>query len=773
MSSSDTFSKRLDIATRSVDLTTTLVKSPAVDVVGLIAHASHQGATELIEWLARERLSKDAFITTMKLGQNFAAPNLRGEDMLERLNITASRLYGLRLVIPGALGRKIFQDETLRWVGTTEAILLRYHDTDHVVKGLVQLFVGRMLPRSDPKHMVVAARTVPVIRKLVESIHLHTTNMGEGVSPLPAVLEALSKHFLSEWIFADALATIQELSDLDVLILMEYPIIDLLDWIYHHWTGRLLVSVANSVILDEHLGHDPQALHCLRILIQTDCIRNTDCNHRSHAGHFEIGRSSDDTFNATTPLYRGETDPRIPGNEGLYRSNLYSFRNSFAELDCSLSIKEENAARRNAQEICRSILALHVQPGTYPLTLDIDKSSTRKFQWWLKKTPTFLQSNLSENTMTRPLYTGVLQQEDEDMEKDFNTADYGSDQLVEWYPEIGSVMKLARERCECGCKRENFEETIKNPLDSGCLMALMFAEIMLVLGHAMAEAAGASDISHLRGVQSSTHLIEAVGALLGQIASEGQIRWNIWFKLAACAITGLPCNEKEVMDYDGTTFSEYLCCVAGSMTVAPLWFDFDSEIQLESSWGVRVLSGRVNGVEAEHALIQGQATMYGRDKRAPTQATVKEGVDSADVDVKCGIFPADGLTYRLMMIITTNNAMCALNPTDVYHAAMLAVRPTCSHEIATAMTIYPWSLDTIIQCWTRHGDLAGEWPHVALIGDSVLKQNIVLGFARSRCVMQNRQCCFSCLVKEAKERNLVGIWCGSQNGRPQKKIRFR
>ncbi|RYP19397.1 hypothetical protein DL765_003370 [Monosporascus sp. GIB2] len=496
--------------------------------------------------------------------------------------------------------------------------------------------------------------------------------MGEGVSPLPAALEALSKHFLNESIFADAVSAIQRFSDQDVLILMKYPIIDLLDWIYHHWTGRLLVSVANSVILDEHLEHDTQAHHCLRILIETDCTSDTDCNHRSHAGHFEIGRSSDDTFNVTTPSYKGETDPRITGNEGVYRSKLYSFRNPFTELDCSLSIKEENAARRNAQEICRSILALPVRPGTYPLSLDIDKSSARKFQWWLKKTPTVLQLNLSENTTTRPLYTGVPQQEDEDMEEDFDTTDYGSDQLVEWYPEIGSVMKLARERCECGCKKENFEETIRNPLDGGCLMALMFAEIMLVLGHAMAEAAGASDISHLHGVQSSTHLIEAVGALLGQIASEGQIRWNTWFKLAACAITGLPCNEKEVMDYAGTTFSEYLCCVAGSMTVAPLWFDFDSEIQLESSWGVRVLSGSVNGVEAEHALIQGQATMYGRDKTMPTPATVEDGVDSAEVEVKCGIFPADGSTYRLMMVVTTNNAMSALNPTDVYHAAMLA-----------------------------------------------------------------------------------------------------
>jgi hypothetical protein len=496
MSSSDTFPKRLDIAARSVDLTTALIKSRAIDVVGLVAHASHQGATELIEWLARERLSKDAFITAMRLGQDFAAPNLKGEDILVRLNVTASKLYGLSLIIPGALGRKIFQDESLRWVGTTEAVLLRYHDASHVVDSLVDLFVGRMFPRSDPKHMVVAARTVPVIRKLVESIHLHTTNMGEGVSPLPDVLKALSKHFLSNWVFADAVSAIQRLSDQDVLIVMKYPIIDLLDWIYHHWAGQLLVSVANTVILDEHLKHETQVPHCLRILIQTDCKSNTDCNHHSHAGRFKIERSSDVTFNISTPSYKGETDPSITGNEGLYRSKLYSFRNPFAELNCSLSIKEENAARRNAQEICRSISSLPVRPGTYPLSLDIDKSSARKFQWWIKKTPTILQLNLSESTMTRLLYTGVPQQEDDDdMEKDYDTTDYKSDQLVEWYPEIESAMRLARERCECGCKTENFEETIKRPFDTGCLIALMFAETMLVLGHALAEAAGASDVS--------------------------------------------------------------------------------------------------------------------------------------------------------------------------------------------------------------------------------------------------------------------------------------
>jgi hypothetical protein len=109
------------------------------------------------------------------------------------------------------------------------------------------------------------------------------------------------------------------------------------------------------------------------------------------------------------------------------------------------------------------------------------------------------------------------------------------------------------------------------------------------------------------------------------------------------------------------------------MTVAPLWFDFDSEIQLESSWGIQVLLGSISGIEAEYALIQGQATMYSNDKRAPTPATIKGGVDSAEVKVQCGVFPADGSTYHLIMIVNTNSTMCALDPLDVYHAAILAV----------------------------------------------------------------------------------------------------
>src|SRR5436305_12214260 len=118
--------QRLGLAARGIDLTSTVLKSSNLDLVSLVAHGSTKAADEVVKWLSRERISEEAFVYSMSMGQNLAQPKTNGLKVLDRLERTSSRLYGLRLIMPGALGRTVMYDEQLRWIGTTEAVILKY-----------------------------------------------------------------------------------------------------------------------------------------------------------------------------------------------------------------------------------------------------------------------------------------------------------------------------------------------------------------------------------------------------------------------------------------------------------------------------------------------------------------------------------------------------------------------------------------------------------------------------------------------------------------------
>ncbi|OCL11913.1 hypothetical protein AOQ84DRAFT_313088 [Glonium stellatum] len=252
--SQDPITPRLDLATRTIDLTSTVIRGSHLDLVSLVAESSTKAANETIRWLARERISEKAFVYAMQLGRNIAQPNANGLSVLEKLEQTSSRLYGLDLIMPGALGRTILYDERLRWIGTTEAVILKYHPPAYTVEALCDLFASTNLKENDPRIPAVKARLRSVISKAVDSIHLHTVNMGQGTKSLPARIEELPKHYMADFSLTGAIRTLQAMADSNILVQMNCCIIDLLDWIFHHWTGKLVLSVNNEIAFDEQLG---------------------------------------------------------------------------------------------------------------------------------------------------------------------------------------------------------------------------------------------------------------------------------------------------------------------------------------------------------------------------------------------------------------------------------------------------------------------------------------------------------------------------------------
>ncbi len=181
---------RLDVASGSINLVSAVLNS-----AGSVGSAGK----ELFKWLGREGLSEEQFVYTMGLAQDLSAPNIHGQSLLDSLDVTASRLYGLQLVMPGALGRAIQKDPQLCWMATTVAALLKYNNLVDVTRLLVDLIVSQAIGPDDYRAPAYTLRVSPVIKKSVESIALHTTNLPMGRQmDLPDELRGLARHYVRD-----------------------------------------------------------------------------------------------------------------------------------------------------------------------------------------------------------------------------------------------------------------------------------------------------------------------------------------------------------------------------------------------------------------------------------------------------------------------------------------------------------------------------------------------------------------------------------------------
>lgn len=143
---------------------------------------------------------------------------------------------------------------------------------------------------------------------------------------------------------------------------------------------------------------------------------------------------------------------------------------------------------------------------------------------------------------------------------------------MELYPAIEDVMKLTGQRCSCGCKNS----PPSSVPDGGCLQILISSQALLYIAYALAEAAGAEDISNINGAESAIGLMQATTEFLGTIAVEGYISWDLWFRLAVLAMARLSQNVWVGRhSFERLTGKTPLCSVSGSTTIVPRWFDLD------------------------------------------------------------------------------------------------------------------------------------------------------------------------------------------------------
>jgi hypothetical protein len=724
-----------------------------------------KASAELFQWLGRERLSESSFIYAMTLAQDFASPNRNGSLILAELNATASRLYGLQLVLPGALGRTVLSDPRLNWLASTHAVIARYHPgLDECTDAMRNLFVSKVSDWDDFRRPVYEARVQPVVKKLVESIALHTTNVGSDVQSLPKELSGFAQHLLAPQSLAEAMSAIQKHQDKDMLIRASFFITDLLAWLLSHWQGQLSVAVENKSVYKDILG---TAGKHLMYIVDKKCDADFNCHDPEHVGSVIISllyHEKDGKDQPDEVFCQCITDPGAGTEKSGHRYALYDIRNPLSRGYLELNKKESLTAAANALSIVKSIMHMKMAPERHQLCLKISAdTNAEEFQFWIARIPALLQRNTGVRTQAtvRSLYKPQSNKENNEQE-DYNDIDIAH--LCEWYPELADAMKLAGERCECGCD----PRSLAPDLPPGCLQSVICAEIVLLVGHALVDAAGAPDISNLHGENCARSLIDATINILEGIAQRGTISWRHWFKLAASAVTGLQydiVDETANIDVGG----ELICWTAGSMTVVPSWLQLEERINIKNSWGIKVLKGSVRGVQAERAVVESQRSSAAKPSESPTYKRVDETSDETPVEVFSSIIANTDDLYRLMTIVATPSSIRVFDVANTYRGHLLALRPKCNHSQNSDLVIaHSWSIDQIIQGWNSWAAPEGQGAHLALFQDNALQQNIAVGLAAEACILQGRDCCLQCLARISAEQGRVGICY--QGERPRKRL---
>ena len=619
--------KKFDVAARTLDLSSAIIKH---DLVSLAMDMTSSAAADLIKWLARERISEAAFIHAMRLGQDLAEPNIRGLQIIDGLNKTASRLCGLQLVMPGSLGRTIMFDDQLRWIGTTVAVLLKYHLPITVTSILASLFISTAYPDlDDPRRDITDSRIRPVLFKVVDSVHLQVVNAGHESKPLPEALRAVRHYFASSKL-AEIIKSIRDVgaAKTSVFVEMYGCVVDVIDWILHHWPGRVVISLDHSIVMDEQLGEEGS---CLTLMIDTDCEPDTNIVNTILTGsskprpgvHVGVvsgfgARPGSDRKPPVVPASSGRAEPRT-------RTGLYEFQNPFETIHMTLTERERKQAHLYAQEIVRSLVELPVEAvalGKW-LVMKQVKNSKTKFSWWLKQAPSILQRNLGQPAKPRLLRVsgGTSGTKNKDPMQKHKASD-----VVGLYEELAAGVALVQERCECGgCKGDFVSDPVKgiatrapvvataslDSLNHGCLCTVMLMEMVLIIGHAMSEASGAVDVSQYSGKQGARGIAQVVMNVLGSVATKGEIRWESWLAMVSTFIGGVARDEV----HDSATAQtnglpraklQTLLHVVGSITIAPSWLVLESPLRLQGSWAVEQLLGAPVGIQADIATVEMQ-----------------------------------------------------------------------------------------------------------------------------------------------------------------------
>lgn len=146
--------------------------------------------SEVLQWLARERIEKAEYIYCVEQAAGITFPNEDGLQLRQKILNSERRLQkvaGLKLVMSGAVGRSLALDPAYCYMVSTVAAIMTHHDYEYTVDALCEMIAdrGRREAGVNYSYSIHRIRLKPVLSKIVESIALNVVNAGHDLGGLP------------------------------------------------------------------------------------------------------------------------------------------------------------------------------------------------------------------------------------------------------------------------------------------------------------------------------------------------------------------------------------------------------------------------------------------------------------------------------------------------------------------------------------------------------------------------------------------------------------
>ncbi|MCJ1384120.1 hypothetical protein MMC17_007236 [Xylographa soralifera] len=333
-------------------------------------------------------------------------------------------------------------------------------------------------------------------------------------------------------------------------------------------------------------------------------------------------------------------------------------------------------------------------------------------------------------------------------------------------------------KAACRCTKCSKEGNVLKHYKRGCLRYSGITKLFLLLAHAIADGFGAPKVS---GMTDPETQIKGVTEVFSDLIYENLVRWDTWFRLVACTVSGC---EWDLSETDETSDSGALVAIqfGNFIAVAP-WLDLTREITINGSFGLTFLEGNIEGLPDDFGILHcehGEYTSTNNRSQSPQLAkTVSRGelqlamsdhfsleppldkitnvldalqIDTVKAQINTAIFRADAHHYRIMTMVEAGTHLLIVDPVMVLVAITNCQTPDCSHEInessAADSSPSPYvaidDFDWLLNTWTAG---PGTIIQMSKILDTQVKLNTALSLAHLGCIVRpHDSCCVSCAI---------------------------
>ena len=353
----------------------------------------------------------------------------------------------------------------------------------------------------------------------------------------------LHVHLVDDTNFAAIVMQIQRTSNDLVLQADRFPG-DVILWLLNHFEGYIEVYVKSAKVYEIKLG-----VHTRRITaIVKDTCTNDDSNCDDRAWPVVLAEIID-----------GEPRRLVGGSSSedlkpcsYQRQKLYKTESLMNTTHTSYKVHIGREERNEIKHVARRIIKWLINVPTnvrnrphlagfclkseFKSDEDRDRSRDFKIAQLLFRSPHLLQQETRESTSSAPI---LRKRQWEGSPMNFDNTDFrrwGSyttpEKVVENFPCAEELLKKMQESCQCHNCRSRFSLSSSR---IGCLRYSAVLELCILISHAVADALGAEDAS---GAPDPEHTMLSVITLLLEIIDQKIVRWNTWFAVATCAVTG-------------------------------------------------------------------------------------------------------------------------------------------------------------------------------------------------------------------------------------------